>query len=87
MSVCHNTIQWIKLFNLPSGHELDHTKQRVLIKAAAFGKSFLQDMRPQSFVEMCQTIRVLNNIREYHVSIPLTLDQFNRLTLNLLVDR
>lgn len=70
-----------------AGHQFDHGKQRGLIKAAAFGKSFLQDMRPHAFVEMCLTIRVLNNIREFKVGMPLTFDQFHKLTLPVLIDR
>jgi len=70
-----------------AGHEFLPKKQRSLIKAAAFGKSFLQDMRPQVFVDMCQLIRVLNNVRDFKVGIPITLEQLQRLTVPVLIDR
>ena len=46
------------------------------LQAASFGKSFLKDMRPQAFVEMSQTLRVLNNVRNYKVGIPLTFEEY-----------
>eukprot|EP00794_Sanderia_malayensis_P003165 gene3165-3634_t len=82
-----------------AGHEFDQKKQRSLMKAASFGKSFLKDMRPQAFVDMCQTLRVLNNVRDYKVGIPLTYAQYplrenlsvllalQKLTLPVLIDR
>lgn len=48
----------------------------IFTQAAAFGKSFLQDMRPQVFVDMCQMIRVMNNVRDFKVGIPITYDQY-----------
>eukprot|EP00112_Aurelia_sp_Birch-Aquarium-sp1_P019595 Seg4875.2 transcript_id=Seg4875.2/GoldUCD/mRNA.D3Y31 product="Vacuolar protein sorting-associated protein 16" protein_id=Seg4875.2/GoldUCD/D3Y31 len=70
-----------------AGHEFEPKAQRSLMKAASFGKSFLKDMKPQTFVEMCQTLRVLNNVRDYKVGIPLTFEELQRLTLPVLIDR
>ncbi|XP_057293833.1 vacuolar protein sorting-associated protein 16 homolog [Hydractinia symbiolongicarpus] len=70
-----------------AGHEFEPVKQRSLVKAAAFGKSFLQDMRPQVFVDMCQMIRVMNNVRDFKVGIPITYDQLQQLTVPVLIDR
>eukprot|EP00795_Rhopilema_esculentum_P014842 gene14842-5965_t len=58
-----------------AGQEFEPKAQRGLMKAASFGKSFLKDMRPQAFVEMSQTLRVLNNVRHYKIGIPLTFEE------------
>jgi len=70
-----------------AGHEFEPKTQRALMKAASFGKSFLKDMRPQAYVEMSQTVRVLNNVRNYKVGIPLTFEELQRLSLPVLIDR
>ncbi|XP_066928946.1 vacuolar protein sorting-associated protein 16 homolog [Clytia hemisphaerica] len=70
-----------------AGHLFDEKEQRELMRAASFGKSFVQDMRPQAFVEMAHTIRILNNIRNFKIGIPITYDQLQRLTLPVLIDR
>lgn len=45
-------------------------------KAASFGKCFLDRFPPDGFVRMCQDLRVLNAIRDYHIGIPLTYSQY-----------
>lgn len=45
-------------------------------QAASFGKCFLDRFPPDSFVRMCQDLRVLNAIRDYHIGIPLTYSQY-----------
>lgn len=70
-----------------AGHEFDEKKQRDLMRAASFGKSFVQDMRPQVFVDMAHTIRILNNIRNFKIAIPITYEQLQRLTIPVLIDR
>ncbi|XP_074657658.1 vacuolar protein sorting-associated protein 16 homolog [Tubulanus polymorphus] len=69
------------------GQEFNTSRQKSLLKAASFGKCFLTDMRPESFVNMCQTLRVLNAIRDYTIGIPLTFNQFQQLTMRVLIDR
>uniref|UniRef100_A0A452T601 Vacuolar protein sorting-associated protein 16 homolog n=1 Tax=Ursus maritimus TaxID=29073 RepID=A0A452T601_URSMA len=44
-------------------------------EAASFGKCFLDRFPPDSFVRMCQDLRVLNAIRDYYIGIPLTYSQ------------
>uniref|UniRef100_A0A8D1GCF5 Vacuolar protein sorting-associated protein 16 homolog n=1 Tax=Sus scrofa TaxID=9823 RepID=A0A8D1GCF5_PIG len=44
--------------------------------AASFGKCFLDRFPPDSFVRMCQDLRILNAIRDYHIGIPLTYSQY-----------
>lgn len=61
--------------------------QRGLLRAASFGKSFLNDMPPQAFVTMCRNLRVLNAVRDYMVGVPLTYSQLEKLTMKTLIDR
>lgn len=59
-----------------AGFEFQHHYQRSLLKAASFGKCFLDNYNANSFVDMSQTIRVLNAVRFYDVGIPLTYAQY-----------
>jgi len=61
--------------------------QKSLLRAASFGKCFLDRFPPDSFVRMCQDLRVLNAIRDYHIGIPLTYSQYKQLTIQVLLDR
>ncbi|KAL1915507.1 uncharacterized protein VTP21DRAFT_6631 [Calcarisporiella thermophila] len=70
-----------------AGHEFSHHYQKALLKAASFGKSFLEFYNADRFVNMCQTLRVLNAVRYYEVGIPLTYAQYTRLTPEVLIDR
>ncbi|KAH3767787.1 vacuolar protein sorting-associated protein 16 [Pelomyxa schiedti] len=70
-----------------AGHEFSLKTQRTLLKAAAFGKAFLDFYRPEKFVNMCKTLRVLNAIRFYQIGIPLTYAQYQKLTPEGLVTR
>lgn len=87
--------------------ELSPRTQRQLLKAASYGKCFLDFYNSDSFVrarlcmfhfhthlrvfasqvDMCQTLRVLNTVREYTVGIPLTHAQLLRLSPRTLRDR
>ncbi|KAG0040394.1 hypothetical protein BGZ82_003119 [Podila clonocystis] len=70
-----------------AGHEINHQYQRSLLKAASFGKCFLEIHNADSFVDMCKTLRVLNAVRFYEIGIPLTYTQYQRLTPESLIDR
>jgi len=70
-----------------AGHEYETAMQKELLRAASFGKCFLTDYKPESFVNMCQMLRVLNAVREYTVGLPLTYLQLEQLTLPVLMDR
>ena len=59
-----------------AGHDFTPYYQQKLLKAASFGKSFLDAYRHDNFYEMCQVMRVLNAIRHYEIGIPLTLAQY-----------
>jgi hypothetical protein len=70
-----------------AGHEFGVSTQKMLLRAASFGKCFVPQMDPRSFVEMCQTLRVLNAIRHHSIGIPLTFNQLEVLTMQVLLDR
>jgi hypothetical protein len=44
-------------------------------QAAKFGRGFLDLYNPTDFVNMGQTLKVMNSIRSYDIGIPLTLSQ------------
>ncbi|KAK2169318.1 hypothetical protein LSH36_11g09017 [Paralvinella palmiformis] len=43
--------------------------------AASFGKCFLTEYNPEKFVSMCQVLRVLSNLRDVRLGIPITYKQ------------
>lgn len=51
-----------------------------LMRAAGYGKSFLQDYDSDEFVECCRKLRVLNNCRQPSTGMPITSQQYDRLT-------
>ncbi|KWU43122.1 hypothetical protein RHOSPDRAFT_20057 [Rhodotorula sp. JG-1b] len=67
--------------------EWDERKQKRLLKAAAFGKSFLDAYNPSDFVEATRTLRVLNAVRDYKIGLPLTWDQYRSRPLSHLIAR
>ncbi|NXA56981.1 VPS16 protein, partial [Nothocercus julius] len=70
-----------------AGYEHEPETQKSLLRAASFGKCFIDKFPPESFVRMCQDLRVLNAIRDYQIGIPLTFTQYKRLTIEVLLDR
>ncbi|KAJ3195190.1 hypothetical protein HK101_000900 [Irineochytrium annulatum] len=70
-----------------AAYETDQYRQRMCLKAASFGKSFLISYNAERFVKMCKTIRILNALRHFDVGIPLTFAQFVRLTPDVVVNR
>ncbi|KYO29943.1 vacuolar sorting-associated protein 16-like protein [Alligator mississippiensis] len=70
-----------------AGYEHEPETQKSLLRAASFGKCFLDRFSPESFVRMCQDLRVLNAIRDYQIGIPLTFAQYKQLTIEVLLDR
>uniref|UniRef100_A0A8C0BB69 Vacuolar protein sorting-associated protein 16 homolog n=1 Tax=Buteo japonicus TaxID=224669 RepID=A0A8C0BB69_9AVES len=73
-----------------AGYEHEPDTQKSLLRAASFGKCFIDKFPAESFVHMCQDLRVLNAIRDYQIGIPLTFTQYplyKRLTIEVLLDR
>lgn len=59
-----------------AAYEWDLTWQRRLLKAASFGKSFIELYDPSAFVVMARTLRVLNAARNYQIGIPISYEQY-----------
>ncbi|KAF5663996.1 vacuolar sorting protein [Fusarium denticulatum] len=70
-----------------AGREFDTHWQKRLLKAASFGKSVLDIYNSDDFVDMCETLRVLNAVRYYEVGMPLSFEQYHRLTPESLIRR
>ncbi|KAI1180067.1 vacuolar protein sorting-associated protein [Nemania sp. FL0916] len=70
-----------------AGHEFSIHWQKQLLKAASFGKSVLDIYNSDDFVDMCETLRVLNAVRFYEVGLPLSYEQYQRLTPEGLIQR
>lgn len=67
--------------------EFDVGKQQSYLKAAAYGKAFSSDIDPREFCDTALKLRVLNEVRRPAVGIPLTIQQYNRLTPEVLISR
>ncbi|KAM4023866.1 vacuolar protein sorting-associated protein 16 homolog [Anomaloglossus baeobatrachus] len=70
-----------------AGYENSTDMQKSLLRAASFGKCFLDSHSSSEFVTMCQDLRVLNAINDYQIGIPLTIVQYKQLTVPVLLDR
>ena len=71
-----------------AGHEYSIHWQKQLLKAASFGKSVLDLYNDvDDFVEMTETLRVLNAVRFFEIGLPVTHEQYLRLTPERLVQR
>ncbi|XP_068100938.1 vacuolar protein sorting-associated protein 16 homolog isoform X2 [Hyperolius riggenbachi] len=70
-----------------AGYEHSPEMQKSLLRAASFGKCFLDSYSPSDFVEVCHDLRVLNAIHDYQIGIPLTITQYKQLTIPVLLDR
>ncbi|KAK5122098.1 hypothetical protein LTR85_004344 [Meristemomyces frigidus] len=70
-----------------AGQEYSIHWQKQLLKAASFGKSVLDLYNSDDFVDMTETLRVLNAVRFYEIGLPLSYEQYIRLTPERLVQR
>ncbi|KAF8068755.1 vacuolar assembling/sorting protein VPS16 [Lyophyllum atratum] len=70
-----------------AGREWDPYWQRRLLNAAKFGRGFLDLHNPTDFVNMGQTLKVLNAVRFYEIGIPLTYSQYIHASPSQLVKR
>jgi len=70
-----------------AGQQFGAHWQKQLLKAASFGKSVLDLYSSDDFVDMCEKLRVLNAVRDYRIGLPLSLDQYQRLTPERLIER
>ncbi|KAG5732305.1 Vacuolar protein sorting-associated protein 16 like protein [Termitomyces sp. T112] len=70
-----------------AGQEWEPYWQRRLLNAAKFGRGFLDLYNPTDFVNMGQTLKVLNAVRFYEIGIPLTYSQYTYASPSQLVKR
>ncbi|UKZ68569.1 uncharacterized protein TrAtP1_009594 [Trichoderma atroviride] len=70
-----------------AGREFDPQWQKRLLKAASFGKSVLDIYNSDEFVDMCETLRVLNAVRGFEIGMPVSFQQYHRLTPERLIQR
>ncbi|KAL8683889.1 MAG: hypothetical protein Q9186_000232 [Xanthomendoza sp. 1 TL-2023] len=70
-----------------AGQEFSVHWQKQLLKAASFGKSILDLYSSDDFVDMCEALRILNAVRDYKIGLPLSYDQYRRLTSEKLIQR
>ncbi|KAJ5802754.1 Vps16 N-terminal [Penicillium pulvis] len=70
-----------------AGHEFDAYWQKRLLKAASFGKSVIELYNSDEFVEMTEKLRVLTAVRDYQIGLPLSYEQYLRLTPEGLIER
>ncbi|KAI7164597.1 vacuolar protein sorting-associated protein 16 [Hortaea werneckii] len=70
-----------------AGQEYSIHWQKQLLKAASFGKSVLDLYNSDDFVDMTEALRVLNSVRFYEIGLPLSYEQYIRLTPERLVQR
>lgn len=72
-----------------ASQEWDVIWQRRLLRAASFGKSFLDSSSydPTNFVAVSRRLRVVNNLRSYEIGIPLSYEQFESMGVAALLSR
>jgi len=59
-----------------AGYEFNTEVQKNLLRAAKLGRTFAPDAYPSQFVNMCRVLRVLNDVRNPRIGIPLTYTQY-----------
>ena len=82
-----NIVEAIDACIAAAGNEYDAHWQKQLLKAASFGKTVLEGYDSDEFVNMCESIRVLNAVRFFEVGLPLSYDQYFRLGPDRLIQR
>ncbi|KAE9535874.1 hypothetical protein AGLY_007775 [Aphis glycines] len=70
-----------------AGHEIDTSTQKLLMKAAQFGKTFLQNWNPEQYINLCRLLRVLNAVRDPKIGISITYPQLQKISVQTLLDR
>ncbi|ODV97668.1 hypothetical protein PACTADRAFT_47539 [Pachysolen tannophilus NRRL Y-2460] len=70
-----------------ASEEFDPYWQKKLLRAASFGKLNLQLYNPEEFVEMCNNLKILNNVRSNEVGLFLTYQEYLSLGFENLIKR
>ncbi|RKF53189.1 putative vacuolar protein sorting-associated protein 16-like protein [Golovinomyces cichoracearum] len=82
-----NLVQAVDTCVKAAAYEFNTSWQKKLLKAASFGKSVLDIYNSDDFVDICETLRVLNAVRFYEIGLPISYEQFLRLTPEKLIKR
>ncbi|KAM7184324.1 putative vacuolar protein sorting-associated protein 16 [Rhypophila sp. PSN 637] len=83
----HSLVEAVDTCVNAAGQEYNVHWQKQLLKAASFGKSVLDIYNSDDFVDMCETLRVLNAVRFFEIGIPLSYEQYQRLSPSGLIAR
>lgn len=75
-----NLLKAVEQCTEAAGYEFDPDVQKILIRAAQFGKCFISGMNPEAYVRMCRVLRVLNSVRDRKIGIPLTITQLQHIS-------
>lgn len=70
-----------------AGFVLQADVQKMLLLAASFGKTYLNQYPAEDFVQMCRTLRVLNAVRHADIGIPITYAQLQMQAVDVLIKR
>uniref|UniRef100_A0A093VGE7 Probable vacuolar protein sorting-associated protein 16 homolog n=1 Tax=Talaromyces marneffei PM1 TaxID=1077442 RepID=A0A093VGE7_TALMA len=70
-----------------AGQEFNTVWQKRLLKAASFGKSVLELYNSDEFVDTTERLRVLKAVRDFEIGMPISSEQYLRLTPERLLDR
>ena len=70
-----------------AGQEFDEGLQKRLLRAASFGKLVLDLYSSDEFVDMCNDLRVLNAVRNFKIGLPVSYEQYLRLSPERLIAR
>ncbi|KAB0801758.1 hypothetical protein PPYR_03944 [Photinus pyralis] len=70
-----------------AGYEFDTDVQKMLIRAAQFGKCFVESIDSEDYVRMCRLLRVLNSVRDRRIGIPITFTELFYSGHKFLLDR
>jgi hypothetical protein len=72
---------------LAATSEFDILRQQSFLKAASYGKAFYRNTDPSEFVNAALCLKVLNEVRRPEIGLPLTIQQYTRLTPDVLIRR
>ncbi|KZT35392.1 vacuolar protein sorting-associated protein 16 [Sistotremastrum suecicum HHB10207 ss-3] len=70
-----------------AGREWEPYWQKRLLNAAKYGRAYLDLYNPTDFVNMGQTLKVLNAVRFYEIGIPITYTQYIQASPSHLISR
>lgn len=77
----------VKQCILATTHEFQVSNQKMLLRAASYGKSYVPGYNAVNFAAVCQNLRVLNALRDKSVAMPMTYDQLECLGISKIIDR